>query len=233
MPAFKDSVLNRLRENIRELYLRRSRIGRLTLTHEEYLATFAPREARDLLAAAAPYVEKPNGGVTFWLRYDNGEQVKLWMWRDTSPDRPAPPAVRQPTIQPDAPAEVLERFDTWLSRGGNISRDYGRVAATLYKLNELCKSPSQIRFFWPSIMQICAEHETTRGIGDGLQTLRSPQGLVLPAGLQKACRLTTETLSTVALLDKDTPEAPYGEVNITCTEGQKYEEPDLGEYHGM
>src|SRR4051812_20126618 len=196
MPAFKDKVLSRLRENIRELYQRRCRIGRLILTHDEYLATFAPREARQLLADVAPYVAKPNGGTTLmWSHGD--EKVKFWMWRDTSPDRPAPPLLGQHYLQSDAPLEVIERVNTWLDRGGNISRDYGRVAATLFKLNELCKSPSQIRFFWPSIMQICAEHETTRSLGSELQTIRSPQGLTLPAGLQKACRLTAETMSTV------------------------------------
>ncbi|MCK1741370.1 hypothetical protein IVA80_10960 [Bradyrhizobium sp. 139] len=224
--------MSTLRENIRELYQRRSRIGRLTLTHAEYLATFAPREARQLFVDIAPYVGKPGGGTALaWLHGD--EVVKFWMWRDSSKDRPAPPGLGQHYLQPDAPLEVIERINTWLDRGGNISRDYGRVVATLIKLNELCKSPSQIRFFWPSLMQICAENAMTMSLVNELQSIRPPQGLTLPAGLQRACRLTAETLATVALLDKNTPEADYGDVNIVCTEGQKYNEPDLGDYHGM
>jgi hypothetical protein len=91
-----------------------------------------------------------------------------------------------------------------------------------------------IRFYWPTIISICAQDENTKKFAEELHALRTPASpKPLPRWLQQACRLTAETIATTMLIAEEVTEPPPGEVNLTAARMQQYNEPDLGEYWGM
>jgi hypothetical protein len=233
MPAFNQSVHATLQQNIRELWGRRLRIGRLNLSHDEYINTFVPVEARELFCGVSRYVmSKPAWHDLNWPAAD-GTRLKLNLLLDSKPGRPAPPYMHEHVVQPDAPQEVVDRINSWLKTGGDAHRDFARVGKLLEKLNETC-SKNTIRYYWPTIIPICAASTHTKVYAEELQALKPPKNPTpLPRGLQQACRLTAETITTVGLIPTDVPNQDFGECSIQVQAGQRYEEPDLGKFSGM
>lgn len=233
MPAFSYSTLTQLNQNIRTLWYRRQRVGKMHLTHEEYIDTFVPLEAREMFAGVARHVQsRPMWHEMHWPVAD-GTRLKLNILLESKLDRPAPPYLREHVVQPDAPQHVIDRINTWIVTGGDVHRDFARVAVLLTKLNESC-SRNTIRYYWPTIIPICAEHQDTKRFAEELAALKAPKNPApLPRGLQQACRLTAETITTTLLIPAEAQDQGFGEATIQVAPGQRYNEPDLGSYGGM
>jgi hypothetical protein len=233
MPAFSYSTLNQLHQNIRALWYRRQRVGKLYLTHEEYIDTFVPLEAREHFTAIARHVQsRPQWHDLYWPTAD-GSRLKLNVLLESKVARPAPPYMHEHVVQPDAPQEVVDRINSWLTTGGDANRDFARVAMLLNKFNESC-SRNTIRYYWPTIIPICAEHQDTKRFAEELAALKPPKNPApLPRGLQQACRLTAETITTTLLIPTDVNDQGWGETTIQVATGQKYNEPDLGDFIGL
>jgi hypothetical protein len=232
MTAFHPKVRMKLCENIQALHERRKTVGRLTMTHDEYMATFVPSELRAAFRTVTPHAEVASmmNGIR-WHEPD-GTVTKCYITRDTH-DRRAPPPMRDHFVQPDAPIEVIERVNHWLARGGNTSRDFGRVLALLCKFDDNY-TRREIRFYWPSILTLLGMHKETKQLAEELHSVRTPPSLKpLPPGLHRACRLTAETIATATLIPEDAQAAALGEVNMFAENWEKYEEPDLGEFNGL
>lgn len=233
MPAFSQSTLNQLHQNIRALWFRRQRIDKMHLTHEDYINAFVPIEAREHFAAVAHYVQsRPAWHDLNWHTPD-GQKIKLSLLLDSKAGRPAPPYMHQHVLQPDAPGELIGRINNWLVTGGNSSRDFARVGVLLNKLSDSC-SRNTIRYYWPTIIPICAEHQDTKRYAEELAALKPPKNPdPLPRGLQLACRLTAETITTTLLIPTDAQDQGWGEASIQVAFGQRYNEPDIGPFLGM
>ena len=227
MPAFNGEIVNKIANNIHALFQRRSRVGGLHLTNEEFIQTFVPTEARDVFRYITPLLS--NGSARkFQLATSAGELAVYAIPRGT----PSPPVPRIMVIQPDAPQELVERINYWITHGGDVSREFGRVTKVFTELNAQC-SRVAMRYYWPTILALCSESDATKGIVKELQELRTPNKLhSLPLGLMKACRLTADTIATARLLPADVEMPVYSEgMEITAVPGQKYEE-DFGTFYG-
>jgi hypothetical protein len=234
MAAFPSHAIHRLQENVKLLHERRKKAGRMVLTHDEYVQLFVPPESREHFRAIAYLMPKTFSSDKFeWSR--DSEKLEMRMIRNgEDPGRPIPPPMAEYRIQPDAPADLVARVNEWLDRGGNISRDYGRVAALLGNLNAIC-SRQAMRYYWPTIISICAQNADTKDYAEELHALKTPAApKPLPHGLLAACRATAETVNTTLLIPADAPDPGYSGADVTLTVAhQGYTEPGLGTFWGL
>ncbi len=235
MPAFSFNTAYQIRQNIQTLFRRRWSIASLTISHEDYIRTFVPAEARQLFRDITPFNGKSNeyiGGHLNLSQFncDTGPKGFLYIGGDAR--KIAPPLVKDLALQHDAPPEVVAHIKTWLENGGDVSRDFGRIAALFTTLNEGF-SRSAIRHYWPSIMALCDGNEATIPLIAEMQNMRASASKPLPPGLAAACRKTAETISTARLIPDDVKETEFGEVTIQVTRGQGYKEEAIGLFYGM
>jgi hypothetical protein len=236
MPAaFSRSTMDRLQATVRTLYYRRKQIGRLFLTHEEYIQTFVPAEARHAFREAAPWCAPDNRQHHWELRLDKDNTMQATLRMHLVAGRPCPPPVtRMPRIQGDAPPEISQKIYDWAERGGDASREFGRVAKVLELLN-MNFSRVAIRYYWPTILAICSETDKAgmQELVQEMQDMKMPARLrPLPTGVTAACRQAAETIATVRLIPADIDEEEEGDVIIDIVAGQEYIEP-FGTFYGM
>jgi hypothetical protein len=232
--AFNDVEINALNDVIHNLYIRRTHVGKLALTFEEYLNTFVPEPAREIFVEAAQWVYSPRYARWELLHPTDGSALKMTLSMYEMYSTPAPPLPRQLMIQPNAPQDVVERVMQWVVHGGDVSRDFGRVRKVLDAFNNSGFSRLAIRYYWPTLLALLSEGPTRlKDMVPELQDLRRPPKLPpLPPGLQRACRETAETISTARLIPADIDEPEPGEVMLDIVSGQIYDEP-IGEFEGM
>jgi hypothetical protein len=102
----------------------------------------------------------------------------------------------------------------------------------LEELNQLC-SKQTMRYYWPTIIAICSEHDSTKAYASELQELKTPANpKPLPRGLLLACKTTSETIATAKLIPVDAEVPEDGEVTLEVAAGRSFQEPDLGTFHG-
>jgi len=235
MPAaFNHMINSAINNTIRTLYCRRKMVGTLSLTHEEYMETFVPREARDAFRAAAPWASRSEGRHYRWdLELLTGEKYTATMQINENVNRaPAPIVPRTLAIQPDAPSEIVGRIFGWATTGGDVSREFGRVRLVFDTLNEQF-SRITMRYYWPTILALLSENKDTKHLVAELQELKTPaKPKPLPQGLLLACKQTAETIASARLIPADIQEPEPGEVDIDIAPGQKYQE-HLGTFYGM
>jgi hypothetical protein len=228
--AFNNTTMNNLQGSIRSLFYRRQKVGKLHLTNDEYLHTFVPREARAAVREAAPWMCHDGRRHRFDL-YGVKAAMELRVPHE-KPDGHPMPVMRLLMIQGDAPKDVVDKIQHWTERGGDYSRDFGRVVKVLEMLNTT-QSRVAIRYYWPTILALCSEGHNTKELVTELQEMRQPARLKpLPAGLQAACRLTAETIATARLIPADAEEDEGGEVVIDIITGQQYNEP-FSSFYGL
>jgi hypothetical protein len=234
MSAFSWGTVNQITQSIRQLYYRRRQVGRMELTHEEFLQLFVPATNRELFRMAAPAADfTSNVWSRFVIESPVHGTITTSIWLRDVEDSFAPPRPRNPTIQPDAPEGLRAKFDSWIANGADSSRDFGRVQKVFQMLNEHC-SKQTMRYYWPSIIAILSEDDNTKGFAAELQQLKTPANpKPLPAGLLQACRKTAETISIVQLIDKNFQRSGMAPpIMMEVVAGQMYDEP-IGKFHGL
>ena len=233
MHAFNTTIMNQLYSNIHTLYSRRRMIARLEITPEEYIAAFVPEEARGLFRDITPWILHEKQTHRWELTIDGTPlNATVVMPLDSNKQAPLPPVPRNLALQPDAPEEVVERIHYWANRGGDTSREFGRVNKVLNMMNDGF-SRNVIRYYWPTIIPLCGVHHATKGVAEELQELRVPaRPKPLPSGLLKACRQTAETISAAQLIPTDVEPTESGNIRIDIAQGQHYTEP-FGTFYGV
>jgi hypothetical protein len=222
--AFSNTIIGHMQGNIRTLYHRRKKVGRIHLTHEEYLQTFVPAEVRDAFWEARLHSYHACRSHRWTLHLSSDQKIEATLELHEPHATKAPPMVQMPQIQGDAPQEIVDRIHEWAARGGDASREFGRVMKVLEILNAGF-SRVAIRYYWPTILAICSESTHTKDIVQELQDMRQPARLKpLPPGLSTACRLTAETISTARLIPADIEEEEGMESTIDIVVGQSYNE---------
>jgi hypothetical protein len=229
--AFNCSIASDLHNTIRSLFYRRQRIGSLLLSFDEYIRTFVPPDARELFQQVARHTAAPHWNRRWELHMPSGYKVdatlKLYDAGDFAGGAYAPPMPREIRIQGDAPLEVVNRIYEWAERGGDVSREFGRVSSVFERLN-VSLSRVAIRYYWPTILALLSESGKSANLDlvRELQDLKQPARLKpLPPGLSTACRLTAETIATTRLLPADVMEPdPSGSAELGIVTGQTYTE---------
>ncbi|MGZ3350985.1 MAG: hypothetical protein ACXU89_18780 [Xanthobacteraceae bacterium] len=234
MAAFSWNTHSQLQGNVRHLYWQRRKLARLILSHEDYIQAFVPAQQRQLFREIASHARSiaDDGWVRLNWTHSGGATIRLALTMQESTTSRVPPIPHHLELQPDAPQGVVDRINHWITNGGDVSRDYGRVMKVLGALNEHC-SRNTLRYYWPSIIAICSVADNTKVLAAELQELKTPASpKPLPQGLSAACRLTAETIATTLLIPEEARIAE-GEVILEAVSGQEYTEPGLGHFFGI
>jgi len=66
------------------------------------------------------------------------------------------PSTAKPTVQPDAPPELVEKLENLYREASRIAYEFGLVAHVFSALNAngYCNTPAQMRYVWPAIRHI-------------------------------------------------------------------------------
>jgi len=232
MSAFSRSTMYDIRENIRVLYSRRKQLGQMSLTQQEYIDTFVPSEARHIFRDIGSYLDTSSQVHSFKLDCGEGKVQTALLYMRSSAEKRALPMVRDLSIQPDAPKHVIDRINYWIENGGDPSKEFGRVAKVLDMLNAVC-SKTAVRYYWPTIISLLGERESTRELSKELQELKMPGKIPpLASSLLAACRLTAETIANAKLIPHDIKPPEFGEVTLEIKVGQLHNEP-FATFYGM
>jgi hypothetical protein len=228
MPAFSLAIMQHLQSNIRRLLYQRQKLAGLQLSNDEFVDTFVEAPHRQMFKDIAPLLVTSTSRRFVWA--SRTDTVHLAATTGGEAPLPMP---KQIIVQPDAPHEVVERIDSWIANGGDVSRDFGRVLATLHYLNQSC-SRSAMRYYWPTIMAICSVDPATQAIGNELQELRTlANPAPLPHGVIAACRKTAETVATAKLIPLECEYPANTGVMLGVQQGMQYTEPGIGRFAGM
>jgi len=101
-------------------------------------------------------------------------------------------------LQEDAPCELINRITAKLIDRLQLVTEFDRCLAVLDKLNEICDTPAQIRFFWPQIVPLAEAEELTKLVERAHESPRTVPGL--PIGLREACKKASATFAMAQLL---------------------------------
>jgi hypothetical protein len=216
--AFKEKQLSALIKQITTLQHRMHATNELNLTHDNFLELLVPPEDHYVMKRA------PIISYVYCSECAYAWPLPLCRTRFTlrGANRPAVPSI--PALQPTACPKLVEYVTQWLERHIEINTDFGRARLVLALLNDHCTNPTQVKFFWPSIMALC-------GQVDELNTLfaeaRRPNHIPsLPVGLRQACQRSATTIALAQLL----PELTKGvepPVTITVVNSRIIEENGL------
>lgn len=111
-------------------------------------------------------------------------------------------------IADDAPRDLVNAFHDYCERRVAISRDYGLAHQTLEVLNEICSTPSQVAFLWPSIHALAEDKQLKEMLN------KKPKSLpAVPPQLREACAKTATTITMNTMLG--TPPKPNHAVHVS------------------
>lgn len=231
MAAFNASTMYAINQNISTLYRRLKAVSTKKLTYDDFLNLFVAAEHRTMFKTIGP------------LLYTSYHNSALVVWPDntgltfTLHDNQRVPMPRRLSMQPDVPPELVQSITDWIERGGNASREAGRVRVVVAQLNAMC-TRQEMRYFWPSILPLLTFNESNSmccEIAKQLADVKVPKNPPpISPGLRIALRKATETVAVMNLLPADIEDKAAGtEVTVTVAEGGTYEEPGLGSYTGM
>jgi hypothetical protein len=219
--AFSGTDYFAFRRNIHSMYSQHERFEQCTLTHDDVMELFvepqdrlALRNASHLfhienLPARAEFTEiTPHKLAQSAVTY----KVTLTGHRDFG----LPKYAR--SIQPHANAELVQRLLGTANAKLQLSMEYKLVEQTLEALNEVCNTPGQMAFFWPSIFVIM---EQPWGRADFSAKLRedlrkTPKKIPgMSPELRQACQETALTLAAYQMLGKPPEHIETVQINFT------------------
>jgi hypothetical protein len=118
------------------------------------------------------------------------------------------------TVQDNVPEELLSRYVAHLDWHMATWEEYNLMFRVLKYLDDICSSPSQIRFFWPAIDTL-AQHAQKRDEKSNLVKMLGVNSKVpvprISQKLREACQNTSATLTVLQMLGdapRDADKAP-------------------------
>lgn len=215
MAALKDSYRQALEQTIKELHEDRIKFDTLEVTQEDLINLFVMPEHRDIVRNAMDLY--PWGMHNYqtvrlaapdnmWMAIGQGKHpaIPFPVYDHKNYDKPLV------TVQEDAPSSLTEKLQSFMQSQLTVFRQYQLTYQVLRKLDEICASPSQMRFFWPAV-EVLAAHAGAR---DNKETLvksvmansKAPVPRISPA-LRQACQDTSAVITAQQMMGKSsTPE---------------------------
>ena len=229
MDALKRTHWEALVQSIRELYADRLKHEPCPITSEEILTLFVKPEDHDIcrrFKSLFPY----NAGY-----YNSGrvlmpssDRIKYADLSIVHGPYVFPIYDRSSThnqsldLRPDAPEELLSRYVAHLRWHLDTWEEYNLVFRALKHFSDLCSSPSQIRFFWPSI-ETLAQHARKRDGKSNLIPLLNVKSKApvprISQKLREACQNTSATLTVLQMLGEPPRDAITAPVQFSPSMG--------------
>lgn len=211
MAALKESYRVALEQTIKELYEDRIKFDTFEVTQEDLIDLFVKPEHRDAVRIARDLYPW-SGGHYSTVRV----QVPNKLYMSIGQGNLTPPVLfpvydkrnyHEPhiTVQEDVSPALWEKFETFVKSQMAIFDQYQMVYMVMHKLNIICASPSQMRFFWPAI-EVLAAHAAERDKKDTLTKAimansKAPVPRISPA-LRQACQDTAAVITAQQMMGK-------------------------------
>lgn len=213
MAALKDSYRQALEQTIKELYDDRIKFENFDVTQEELISLFVKPEHREAVRIAKDFYPWSGGHYsTVRVQVQGGRKLSIGQ------GGPMPPVLfpvynrqnyHQPdiTVQEDVSPDLWEKFNNFVQSQIIIFNQYELTFQVMRKLNEICASPSQMRFFWPAV-EVLAAHAAARDNKDTLvkavmANSKAPVPRISPA-LRQACQDTSAVITAQQMMGKST-----------------------------
>lgn len=133
---------------------------------------------------------------------------------------------QQLELRPDAPEELLSRYVSHLRWHLDTWEEYNLMYRVLLRFCNLCSSPAQIKFFWPSI-ETLAQHAQKRDEKSSLIKMLNVHSKVpvprISQKLREACQSTSATLTVLQMLGEPPRDANSAPVQFSPSMGVTYE----------
>lgn len=211
MAALKESYRVALEQTIKELYEDRIKFDTLEVTQEDLISLFVKPEHRDAVRIARDLYPWSGGHYsTVRVQVPGNQFMSIGQGTSTPPvlfpvyDRKN---YHQPhiTVQEDVSPTLWEKFSNFVQSQIIIFNNYQLTFQVMRKLDDICASPSQMRFFWPAIEMLAAH----AGARDKKETLlkavmansKAPVPRISPA-LRQACQDTAAVITAQQMMGK-------------------------------
>lgn len=149
-----------LREVVDRMFDKMRRHDRLILEHDEFVEFAVPVEHRSYWRRASQSTESPYNSVWTWTNgfniNDSPTDVVLDFTLSDADGRKAPLIPINKTLTEPNEA-VLAKITSWVTSRWELGRRWGVVRHVLSQLDDICKTPEQVRYYWPAIQTIVNE----------------------------------------------------------------------------
>jgi hypothetical protein len=113
-------------------------------------------------------------------------------------------------IAASAPDYLVTQLMELCKRRAEISLQYGLVMKTLNELNEICTTPGQVSFLWPTVSVIASQVDDLKNLPLNVKSKSLPS---VSPGLRAACRETAATIALFQMLG-DAPTQSRTDVQV-------------------
>jgi len=222
--AFTQHELYSLQGQVNRLHTRMVAVTRPPeLSHQDVLDLFAPVEHHDLLWRASDVARLGYGHDKHLDRkWDGGANVRFHL-------NGKAPLLPRDLIWNASRVDIIKVIDAWVAERQVIGITYGRVRVLLNKLDELCNTPEQVRYFWPGVLALLNLSDEMAALTERLQNTKAPGNVPnIPVEIRRTCRTCAGSVAAAVLLLSDLEGSTHeGPVSLSFT-GAAVDDPDLG-----
>lgn len=200
--AFKRDI-GPLNQAVAQLYRQVISNDRMILEYGDYLSLFVPPELHESWMDMSQRFEmgysRPQTFSLKWPHVGINEHVSIHL---THVDGKFAPAVPKNTAPSPLDRGLYDAVEQWLLRRTEAHDNWRMVNRTLKQLDEHCKTPEQVRYFWPVIQIIIARAGSSyeRAYADAMSN-PDPRARSLPLELRRLCTETSGFVTAATLVD--------------------------------
>ena len=154
--AFGHANFSSIRSTLDTLLIRMCRANvPPSITSTELISMFAPPDVQHILTEAPKVCAIGkywrDSDVSYPFEHKGAKFVVTF--EVTGADRPLLP--KDPVLQPNVDLTIVEAVKEWGFERMDIGWRFGKLGQALNKLDDICNSPRQVRYLWPSIIALC------------------------------------------------------------------------------
>jgi hypothetical protein len=204
MPCFSAKRIELLQGTIRDLHRRVLHHHRSDLTSDDAIQLFVRPEHRELVREVAKIARSMDvgGEFTVSLAAPGDEPLKVSIAVTRSRDGFLVPDYAGDEIF-NLESDVGQRLLKWVKRRLQHTKEWTLTLAVFNELAQVCTTPKQMRFLWPSIVALLGMTEGLESVADSVREFKAPSDLPsLHPALRDACRETSTVISRALLLPR-------------------------------
>jgi hypothetical protein len=220
MSALKDHVEHQLRGSIRVLLNRVLHYKKSPLTHADLMEMFVdPDDVEAVKKAGKLFSHARGGGFGHnFVEPGTDNSCRLWI---SSVDTKSKKAFMHPDYMGERffgnrDGEAMQRLNEWITWRLDASRQFGRVAAVLNRLNEICDDATQVRFVFPTLVALAGSNEGLQDFADKIRDHKAPKRLpAIHPGLREWVASSEVTVTKALLLPNPASQPRKSEEPVT------------------
>jgi hypothetical protein len=212
--AFSSSILSNILGGLTKIVQRHYAHAKQPFSADELAKLFLEPDDRALLqgsfAKAAPrgvtwefytarpgeHPEYPKAPVFQWS-WDNRTEGGFFVFKNNTSDQGIY------TFAHDAPTDLIERYLMTTTDMMDIAARFGQVRHVIHKLNVICKTPAQMRYYLPGLIPLL-ELGGQQGLADELRepSVRAGTGITIPTEVNDMIQRASTTIAMGLLIEQ-------------------------------